>query len=88
MTGPQLATVTSSELRIRPGDSVVYRGQQYTCEAIEPYTRRDGRPTTLAVVVSHCKRCGEPFTMTVSAVAGRPSTFNRRGRQHATRRPR
>ena len=55
-------------MKFEPGTTIENGGQLYRCEAIEPYTRRDGRPSAVAIVTSECAKCGEPFTLTVPAV--------------------
>ena len=71
------------------GTVVIHKKQQYELEAFQPYIRRDGLPTELAVFRSHCKRCGEPFTMTVPSLDREPrlTSFNKRCKAHAIRRP-
>ena len=52
---------------LHEGMNIDYRGQHYRCEAIAPYTRKDGKPSALAIIASECAKCGEPFTMTLPA---------------------
>lgn len=52
------------------GDSFVWgvgavrllKGQRYECTAIEPFRRKDGAMSGVAVVVSHCATCGAAFS--------------------------
>jgi hypothetical protein len=50
-------------------EPVFYKGQGYYALGTEPYTRRDGQPTTLQIWRSRCARCGEAFTFKRSAKA-------------------
>jgi hypothetical protein len=40
-----------------------YKGQLYELTRTEPYTRRDGTETHLAVWRLHCADCGEPLEL-------------------------
>lgn len=46
---------------------VDYRGQTYRLIRIDPYTRKDGVETTIAIWSSRCHRCGQPFECTTSS---------------------
>jgi hypothetical protein len=46
-----------------PPTSQTYRGQHYELMRQDPYTRRDGTLTTLAVWRSHCAQCGDSFEL-------------------------
>jgi hypothetical protein len=44
------------------GEVRMFQGQRYECEAIEPYTRKDGAQSSIALWGTHCATCGQPFT--------------------------
>jgi hypothetical protein len=50
-----------------PPTSQTYHGQHYELVRRDPYTRRDGTLSTLAVWRSHCAQCGEPFELRTPA---------------------
>jgi len=45
----------------KPGKIRDHKGQRYVCVAIEPYVRRDGALSCVAVWHSHCADCGDAF---------------------------
>ncbi len=57
--------------KIRPGESLTYYGQIYTCTMRRPYTRRDGSSTVLIELASHCADCGTSFTFSVPATSNK-----------------
>lgn len=44
------------------GQVAMHKGQRFECLRVEPYTRKDGQPSGIAVWQSHCAECAEPFT--------------------------
>lgn len=68
------------------GDVRLFRGQRYECEAIEPYTRKDGTQSSVALWTSHCATCGQPFTAKMAVGQWDHPSFSgpvRRCREHA-----
>ena len=67
--------------KIDIGDTMIYRGQAYTCESIEPYYNRKGRLVELNSWRSQCPDSGTVFNVLISA---RMKEFkpNRRCREH------
>lgn len=59
----------------------MYDNQRYECVAFEPYSRRDGTTTTLAVWESACARCGATFRFKTPESATKFSP-NRRCEKH------
>ena len=62
------------------GDIQKYKGQTYKCLAFEPYVRKDGKITTLAIIQSHCLACGVLFNF--MAPVGRLHWPSRRCAKH------
>ena len=56
-------------------------GQRYDCVGSEPYTRRDGRQTTLLVWETRCPVCNQPFELRTPAQS-RNFTPSRRCQKH------
>lgn len=71
----------TDDLLFAEGTILIDAGQQYRCDRIEPYQRKDGTMTTLAVWVSHCADCGDPFEYKTPRKAHKPK-FNRRCQLH------
>jgi hypothetical protein len=63
--------LSGSTAILQPDSPRYHRGQRYDFEGIEPHTRRDGTLTLLAVWVSFCAECGEPFRFRTPLRAGR-----------------
>ncbi len=62
------------------GTAVLWRGQPFTCVAVEPYTRTDGVASQVLTWEAPCWTCGEPFLET--AALGGKKAVNRRCRKH------
>jgi len=60
MTGAPLVAVDVAE--------VIYRRQRYVRIRIEPYTKRDGTETSMAIWGSTCPQCRQPFECSTPAV--------------------
>jgi hypothetical protein len=45
------------------GEVRMLQGQRYECKAIEPYTRKDGVQSSIALWATHCATCGQPFEL-------------------------
>ena len=68
------------------GEVRMFRGQRYECGAIEPYTRKDGVQSSVALWATHCATCGQPFTVTMAVGQWDWPNFKgptRRCRKHA-----
>ena len=52
---------------VNVGDEYVRTGRLWVATGIEPYTRKDGSQTELAVWKGHCKRCGGSFELKTPA---------------------
>jgi len=46
---------------MKPGETIVRRGQKFTLAEIEPYTNRRGEASAVLHIFSRCVRCGEPY---------------------------
>lgn len=53
-------------LLANPGFTLTYSGQRFVCVAVEPYTRRDGRRSKLAVWEARCAVCHTAFNFKTS----------------------
>jgi hypothetical protein len=68
------------------GEVRMFQGQRYECEALEPYTRKDGTQTTVALWATHCATCGQPFVIKMAIGQWDWPSFRgpvRRCREHA-----
>lgn len=54
--------------QVNEGDAYVRRGRMWTAVGFEPYTRKDGTETELAVWRGHCTRCNSAFLVKTPAV--------------------
>lgn len=43
------------------GQVIDFRGSRFHCVEMRDYTRLDGKPSGIAVIVSACVKCGEVF---------------------------
>mgnify|MGYP001434182620 FL=1 len=50
---------------------VIYRGQTYQRIRIEPFVRKDGSKTAIAIWSKNCPQCRRPFECTTPAIAPR-----------------
>ena len=53
--------------RVELGQEYVRSGRRWLAVGFEPYTRKDGTETELAVWQGHCKACNKPFTVRTPA---------------------
>ena len=70
------------------GEVRMFQGQRYECEAIEPYTRKDGAQSSIALWGTHCATCSQPFTAKMAVGQWDRPDFRgpvRRCREHAKR---
>jgi hypothetical protein len=70
------------------GEVRMFNGQRYECEAIEPYTRKDGVQSSVALWATRCATCGQPFTAKMSVGHWDHPAFTgpvRRCREHSKR---
>ena len=50
---------------------VIYRGQMYQRIRIEPFVRKDGSKTAIAIWGTNCPQCRRPFECITPAIAPR-----------------
>ena len=48
---------------VNVGDEYVRKGRLWVATGFEPYTRKDGSQTELAVWKGHCKKCDGAFSV-------------------------
>lgn len=68
-----MTSVPPSALQI--GHVEVYKGQSFELVRLDPYVRKDGRATALAVWRASCIECNQPFELTTphEALVFKPS---------------